>query len=211
MGAKPDPERIEVANPQIADATSSLQQRSSRLGVVCEGLLIRILPPPIEGNERGFVVAFASAHSGAGVTEVTRTLARALRHSTHQLAVSLSYRSLIHFRPSGWETEPCDDARNDWHTIHGLLANALDRLRRQHRYALIDCAPINDTQDAIRLAPLVDGIVLVVEANRTRKDQILYAERSIESANGRILGHVLNKRAYAVPDWLNRVMMTVGI
>jgi Mrp family chromosome partitioning ATPase len=200
-----------VTDSEVAETKSSLQRRPSKLGVVCEGLLFKIFPQPTERNERGFVVAFASAHSGAGVTEVTRTLARAFRHSGDQLAVSLSYRSLIDFRPSGWDEGPSDDEQDDWHTIQAVLANALDRLRLQHRYVLIDCAPINETQDVVRLAPLIDGIVLVVEANRTQKDQILYAERNIESANGRILGHVLNKRTYAVPDWFHRVMTTVGI
>jgi Mrp family chromosome partitioning ATPase len=200
-----------MTNSVIAEAASSPQRPSSRLGVVCEGLLFKIFPQPTEGNERGFVVAFASAHAGAGVTEVTRTLARALRHSDDQLSVSLSYRSLTHFRPSGWDTGACEDAKNGWHTFQAVLANALDRLRRHHRYVLIDCAPINETQDAVRLAPLVDGVVLVVEANRTRKEQILYAERTIESANGRILGHVLNKRNYVVPDWFHRAMTAVGV
>jgi Mrp family chromosome partitioning ATPase len=58
---------------------------------------------------------------------------------------------------------------------------------------------------------LVDGVVLVVEANRTRREQIVYAERNIESAGGRILGHVLNKRTYAIPAWFHRVMTAVGV
>ena len=61
------------------------------------------------------------------------------------------------------------------------------------------------------LAPLVDGIVLVVEANRTQKEQFLYAERAIEYAGGRILGHVLNKRTYVIPDWLHRKMEAFGV
>jgi Mrp family chromosome partitioning ATPase len=199
-----------VTDSEIAEITPSLR-RSSRLGVVCEGLLFKIFPQPTDGNEQGFVVAFASAHPGAGVTEVTRTLARALRHGDNQLSVSLSYRSLTHFGPVGSDTGACDDAKNDWHTLQAVLANALDRLRHKYRYVLIDCAPINETQDAVRLAPLVDGVVLVVEANRTRKEQILYAQRSIESANGRILGHVLNKRSYVVPGWVHRAMTAVGV
>jgi hypothetical protein len=188
------------------------QQRSSKLGAVCEGLLFKIFPQPVNENERGFAVAFVSAHSGAGVTEVTRTLAKALRCGGSQLAIATDYRSLTQYdlRPAGWDLEP-DDAGSDWHTAQAVLGNALDRLRHQHRYVLIDCAPVSESQEVVRLATLVDGIVLVVEANRTRKDQILYAERSIESANGRILGHVLNKRTYAVPDFFHRIMTAVGI
>jgi Mrp family chromosome partitioning ATPase len=200
-------------NSAVAQTKYPFQRRPSKLGAVCEGLLFKIFPQPADENERGFVVAFASSHPGAGVTEVTRTLAKALRRGGGQLAVSLSYRSLVQdeLRPGNWEIEGSDDERNDWHTMQAVLANGLDKLRRQYRYVLIDCAPISENQDAVRLAPLVDGIVLVVEANRTRKDQILYAERNIETAQGRILGHVLNKRTYAVPDLFHRIMTAVGI
>jgi len=196
-----------------ADTRYPFQQTSSKLGAVCEGLLFKIFPQPVNENERGFVVAFTSAHSGAGVTEVTRTLAKALRCGGGELAVAMDYRSLAQYelRSAGWDLESADDEGSDWHTIHTVLGNAVDKLRRQHRYVLIDCAPIGQSQEAIRLAPLVDGIVLVVEANRTRKDQILYAERNIESAKGRILGHVLNKRTYPVPDLFHRIMTAVGI
>jgi Mrp family chromosome partitioning ATPase len=75
----------------------------------------------------------------------------------------------------------------------------------------VDCPSLKEAQDAILLAPLVDGIVLVVEADRTHREQLLYVERSIELANGKIMGHVLNKRSYVVPDWLCRKMEAVGI
>jgi Mrp family chromosome partitioning ATPase len=54
------------------------------------------------------------------------------------------------------------------------------------------------------LAPGVDGVVLVVEADRTKRDQIQRAQRTIEMANGNLLGLVLNKRRYVVPRWLYR-------
>jgi protein-tyrosine kinase len=70
---------------------------------------------------------------------------------------------------------------------------------------------MNEAQDAVLLAPLVDGIVMVVEADRTRVEQLSHAEKTLELAKGKILGHVLNKRAYVVPDWLCRKMEAVGI
>jgi hypothetical protein len=50
-----------------------------------------------------------------------------------------------------------------------------------------------------------------VEADRTRKEQLLYAEKALESAKGKMLGHILNKRSYIVPDWLHHKMETLGI
>jgi hypothetical protein len=45
---------------------------------------------------------------------------------------------------------------------------------------------------------------MVVEAETTRKDQILRAEKSIEFAGGKVIGNILNKRAYVVPEWVYR-------
>ncbi|HEX4076859.1 MAG TPA: hypothetical protein VHX49_15775 [Candidatus Acidoferrales bacterium] len=197
---------------------------ASKLSVVCDGLLFRIFPQSADASERRLVVAFTSAHAASGVTEVTRMLAKALRQGGTELAICLSYRSLLqqgfaasnsglHAGPNvrDWSSLGTGYERGNWHAIQELLASSIERLRLQYRYVLIDCAPITETQDAIRLAPLVDGVVLVVEANRTRREQIVYAERNIESAGGRILGHVLNKRTYAIPAWFHRVMTAVGV
>ena len=54
------------------------------------------------------------------------------------------------------------------------------------------------------LASMVDGIVIVVEAGQSRRDEILNAQRTIENAGGNFLGFVLNKRRYPVPEWLYR-------
>jgi Mrp family chromosome partitioning ATPase len=71
-------------------------------------------------------------------------------------------------------------------------------------YTLIDCPSIKDSYEAAMLAPGVDGVVLVVEADRTKRDQIQRAQQTIEMANGNLLGLVLNKRRYVVPRWLYR-------
>jgi len=76
---------------------------------------------------------------------------------------------------------------------------------------LVDCPSLQEAQDAVLLAPLVDGIVVVVEADRTRVEQLHNTEKTLESAKGKILGHILNKRAYVVPDWLFRRMEAAGI
>ncbi len=56
------------------------------------------------------------------------------------------------------------------------------------------------------LAPEVDGVVLVVEADRTKRDQILRARRTIEMANGKLMALVLNKRRHVVPEWIYRLL-----
>ena len=82
--------------------------------------------------------------------------------------------------------------------------NSVDALRVSFDNILIDCGPVGAAADAAVLASNVDGVVIVVEGGRSRRDQILNAKRTIEQAGGKFLGFVLNKRRYPVPDWLYR-------
>jgi Mrp family chromosome partitioning ATPase len=68
-------------------------------------------------------------------------------------------------------------------------------------YALIDCPSISTSPEAAMVAPDVDGVVLVVEADRTKRDQIFRARQTIEMAQGRLMGLVLNRRRHVVPEW----------
>ena len=82
--------------------------------------------------------------------------------------------------------------------------NSVDALRVSFDNILIDCGPVSVAADAPVLASNVDGVVIVVESGRSRRDQILNAKRTIEQAGGKFLGFVLNKRRYPVPEWLYR-------
>ena len=82
--------------------------------------------------------------------------------------------------------------------------NSVDALRVSFDNILIDCGPLHDSADAAVLASSVDGVVIVVEAARSRRDQVVNAQRTIEQAGGKFLGFVLNKRRYPVPEWLYR-------
>jgi hypothetical protein len=71
-------------------------------------------------------------------------------------------------------------------------------------YTLIDCPSISSSAEISMLAPNVDGVVLVVEADRTKRDQIFRAKQTIEMAKGNLMGLVLNRRRHVVPEWFYR-------
>ena len=196
---------------------SSFSSDGETANSIREGLFFRIFRDPTSEEGLGHVVAFTSAHSGAGVTEITKALADGLRDDGDPIAISISCRALI---ADGSHTNRYLDVAEStqilgekchWSAEQTLLINTLQTLRRQYKYVLVDCGPVNGSQDIARLAPLVDGIVLVVEANRTRREQILYAQRTIEDAKGRVVGCVLNKRTYPIPAFFHRVLGSVGI
>jgi len=81
---------------------------------------------------------------------------------------------------------------------------AVDALRVSFDNILVDCGSVKDSTDAALLGSSVDGVVIVVNAGESRRDEILNSQRMIENAGGKFLGFVLNKRRYPVPEWLYR-------
>lgn len=82
--------------------------------------------------------------------------------------------------------------------------DSVDALRVAFDNILIDCRSLRGSSEAAMLSPSVDGVAVVVAAGQTRREEILNAQRTIESAGGKFLGFVLNKRRYPVPEWLYR-------
>ncbi len=80
--------------------------------------------------------------------------------------------------------------------------NNLQTLRFSFDFILLDCSSMSASADAVMLASSVDGVVVVVEADRTRKEKVRNAISTIQNAQGNFLGCVLNKRKYTVPNWI---------
>ncbi len=81
-------------------------------------------------------------------------------------------------------------------------SNNLQTLRFAFDFILLDCSSLSASADAVMFASAVDGVVVVVEADRTRKDKVRNAISKIQNAEGNFLGCVLNKRKYIVPNWI---------
>ena len=82
------------------------------------------------------------------------------------------------------------------------MAELLARLRGSADYVLIDTPPIIAVTDAAVLASRVDGVLLVVNAGKTRRDLAIKARDMLKQVNANLLGVVLNnaqldKSAYA--------------
>jgi non-specific protein-tyrosine kinase len=72
------------------------------------------------------------------------------------------------------------------------MAEILVTLKGQADYILIDTPPIIAVSDAAILAPSVDGVLLVVNAGKTRRDLAVKARDMLQQINANILGVVLN-------------------
>jgi len=83
----------------------------------------------------------------------------------------------------------------------GVMKERISELRQEFDYVLIDSPPLNTYSDGVVLGQLSDGLVLVLEANATRREAALKITDGLRSARIKILGAVLNKRTFPIPDY----------
>ncbi len=73
-------------------------------------------------------------------------------------------------------------------------------------YVVVDMPPLNESASAMRLARQVHNVVLVVEAERSRREVVSHGLELLAGSHAHILGVVLNKRRYHIPSWVyNRI------
>jgi hypothetical protein len=177
------------------------------------------------------VVAFTSATSNEGVNQVVDLLAKELAGQTQKRVLHVETGALQnlylsdpkHIAQHCEETEienlltlpvasgvaPAAASRGvrragDWESNPEYRSACLEALRWNFDYVLIECSSSDVSSEAVTLAPLVDGVSVVVKAGQTRRGQIQRCQKLIESAGGKFLGFILNQRQYPVPGWLYR-------
>jgi hypothetical protein len=86
------------------------------------------------------------------------------------------------------------------------LSTRFADLRHAFEFILIDAPAASIRSDAAVLGQVADGVVLVIEANKTRKAVALSTKRAFEAMNVRLLGTVLRNRTFPIPEALYRVL-----
>ena len=182
-----------------------------------------------DGKLRNRIVAFTSASRGEGVSYVVNTVARELAEQTHRRVLAVDALGLQNIRvpEPAHVVRHCSETQldnlltlpaeasvgklvglkrpgqvKDWHSDPEYRAACLKALRWNFDYIIVDCPSLDVSSDATMLAPLIDGVCMVVHAGRTRRGQIQRAKQTLESAGGDFLGFVLNQRRFSIPGWL---------
>ena len=76
----------------------------------------------------------------------------------------------------------------------------LSRLRDHFDLILVDLPALSSSPLGLAVCPLADGIILVVEAEKTKATIAEKAKQRIQRAGGNILGVVLNKHRSHIPN-----------
>ncbi|WP_413988219.1 AAA family ATPase [Labrys okinawensis] len=73
------------------------------------------------------------------------------------------------------------------------------RVMKAYDYVVVDLPAMSTSSDVKALVPLLDAVVFIIEAGKTTSDDVTEALETLQQANGKVLGAILNK----VPkrDW----------
>lgn len=84
------------------------------------------------------------------------------------------------------------------------FSELLTEYKRHFKLVIVDVPTPSDLNDSIGLASQLDGVLLVIEAERADGRVALKTKQQLIDANANVLGVVLNKRQQHVPGWLYR-------
>jgi Mrp family chromosome partitioning ATPase len=84
------------------------------------------------------------------------------------------------------------------------LRARINELRESFRYVVINSGSLRRDINGMVLSRWTDGVVLVVEANATRRDAARRVKENLAAANVKVLGVVLNNRTFPIPETLYR-------
>lgn len=182
----------------------------------------------------GARIGVCACHAGAGATTVALNLALMLHERTGNpvalVEADLRSPSLARMasRPSGWGVRGfatgCAGATDAMQRIVGqegvwmmlgekvdvpapilgATASRLHLLTDLYPYVVVDLPPVLEYPDVVSMGRGIDGVLLVLEAERTRWQVARAAKDRLASVGIPLLGAVLNKRPRYIPDWLYR-------
>jgi protein-tyrosine kinase len=82
----------------------------------------------------------------------------------------------------------------------------LDQLHQQFDLIIFDSGPFVETPESVVLASATDGLILVLQAEKSRWEVALSVQKDLESAGVSLLGTILNKKPRVIPESIYRLL-----
>ena len=80
------------------------------------------------------------------------------------------------------------------------LKDLIELLKSEFDLILVDSPPVIPYSDASVLSSQIDGVLLVVQSGRTRREDVQQTYATLRDNHARLLGVVLNKQKHFVPE-----------
>jgi Mrp family chromosome partitioning ATPase len=90
------------------------------------------------------------------------------------------------------------------HTDGAALSAVLDQARKRYPMTVLDTPALEETTGTLAFPRACDGVVLIVEAERTPVRAAEATVNAIERSGGKLIGIIFNKRRLHMPRWLYR-------
>ena len=78
----------------------------------------------------------------------------------------------------------------------------LKLMREKFDYVILDAPPVKGYAETKVMGKKVDGVILVIESGKTRKQVAIRAKQELEDAGAKVLGVILNRRKHYIPEWI---------
>ncbi len=78
----------------------------------------------------------------------------------------------------------------------------LESVKQNYRFIVVDMPAMDEDSATARLGSSCDGVILVVETERLRWETIAKAKHHLQQRSVNIMGVLLNKRRFPVPNWI---------
>ena len=82
------------------------------------------------------------------------------------------------------------------------FAKFIQAMQQVFDFIVLDGPSVFGSSETRLLASIADATILVIHSGKTRKQIAHRAIRELEAGGGNVLGTVLNRRKYYIPDWL---------
>jgi Mrp family chromosome partitioning ATPase len=83
-----------------------------------------------------------------------------------------------------------------------LPTETIEKLKHFFDYILVDCPSLAAAPWSLALARQTDGVILVIEAERTRWPVVRNAQSEFQNADAAMLGAFLNRRRFYIPKMI---------
>jgi capsular exopolysaccharide synthesis family protein len=88
----------------------------------------------------------------------------------------------------------------------GKMKNLISLLKTKYDYIIFDTPPVIPVTDAGLVGAQTDGVIMVIQANRTQKGIIKHSENLLKQAQAKLLGYIMTNIQYHIPGYIYRYL-----
>jgi MinD-like ATPase involved in chromosome partitioning or flagellar assembly len=123
------------------------------------------------------------------------------------LADDFDIAFLTHQQPDyGFDVLPYGVDCHTKKTSCKYVGAVLDKLKEHYQYLLFDSPSIYLNYEVLVMAPMFDGVILVLESEKTRWEVAQTMTERLQHSGAKVAGAIFNRRKYYLPKWVYKLL-----